>query len=327
MPTTIGSRWALSPGSAEARQADARRRRPPGLGEHPHRRRASRRWTIIQDDGAFSYRVGAIYQFDNGIAPYAELCNLVPAHGRHRREWRTVQAREPASSTRPECNSAARLECLRHACSLRSHAAEPPNPGHPENIKPKETGEVRSRGIEVEGVASFPSGSTSSPPTRFLDAEITVGDPRSKATCLTAFRDHRASFWADYTVPDGRYEASAAVSACAMSAKSFGNDENTFEVPGYSILDAALHYDSGRFGLRLNASNVFDTKYVSSCFVDGGRMLLRRAPRSHRQAHLSLVRMARSVLRPHASLRRPGDRRLSVHVGPDGGGDLLGSRA
>ncbi|TIQ92167.1 MAG: TonB-dependent receptor, partial [Mesorhizobium sp.] len=39
-----------------------------------------------------------------------------------------------------------------------------------------------------------------------------------------------------------------------------------FEVPAATLVDAALHYDWKNMKFQLNASNLFDKQYVSTCF-------------------------------------------------------------
>jgi iron complex outermembrane receptor protein len=36
-------------------------------------------------------------------------------------------------------------------------------------------------------------------------------------------------------------------------------------VPAYTLVDAALRYDMGRYQFSLNASNLFDKRYVAAC--------------------------------------------------------------
>lgn len=40
---------------------------------------------------------------------------------------------------------------------------------------------------------------------------------------------------------------------------------DTVGVPAYTLVDAALRYDVGQYQLSLNASNLFDKRYVAAC--------------------------------------------------------------
>ncbi|TIM60572.1 MAG: TonB-dependent receptor, partial [Mesorhizobium sp.] len=49
---------------------------------------------------------------------------------------------------------------------------------------------------------------------------------------------------------------------------TFGDDANTFKVPAVTLVDAALHYEWRNAELNLNVSNLFDKRYVASCFAE-----------------------------------------------------------
>ena len=51
-----------------------------------------------------------------------------------------------------------------------------------------------------------------------------------------------------------RYQSSAA-----------GASDNSLKVPSYTVYDAGLHYEMPNWRFALNASNLFDRKYVSGC--------------------------------------------------------------
>jgi iron complex outermembrane receptor protein len=53
---------------------------------------------------------------------------------------------------------------------------------------------------------------------------------------------------------------------------SYGDSENTFKVPSYALLDAAVHYDFAGLGsdlegwqLAVNAKNLLDKSFIASC--------------------------------------------------------------
>ena len=88
-----------------------------------------------------------------------------------------------------------------------------------------QTGEIRSRGIELEGVASFDSGLDVTVAYTFLDAEITKSNAESDSgeselgNRPERTPKHSASLWADYTIPEATSPASAPAPACATSAR------------------------------------------------------------------------------------------------------------
>ena len=45
----------------------------------------------------------------------------------------------------------------------------------------------------------------------------------------------------------------------------YGEDANQYLSPSVTLFDASVSYDLGQYRLSVNASNLFDKEYVSSC--------------------------------------------------------------
>ena len=71
---------------------------------------------------------------------------------------------------------------------------------------PFQTGEIRSRGIEVEGVASFDTGLDVKLAYAYIEAEITDDTEGTEGNAPYGVPRHRASVWADYTIHSGVLE-------------------------------------------------------------------------------------------------------------------------
>jgi len=54
---------------------------------------------------------------------------------------------------------------------------------------------------------------------------------------------HTASAWADYTVHDGKLKGFGVGAGARYVGSSWGDTANTLKVPGYTLFDAAVHYD------------------------------------------------------------------------------------
>ena len=83
---------------------------------------------------------------------------------------------------------------------------------------------------------------------------------------------HVASLWSDYTVQEGRFRGLGFGAGIRYIGNSYGNAPNTLFIPGYGLFDALLSYDLAELNprmqgakLMLNASNIADTRYVSTC--------------------------------------------------------------
>lgn len=82
----------------------------------------------------------------------------------------------------------------------------------------------------------------------------------------TTIPRHTIAGWADYTIRDGSmFDGLGAGLGVRYVELSFGNDANTFEVPGAMVFDADVSYERDNLELFVNASNLLDNEYVASC--------------------------------------------------------------
>jgi iron complex outermembrane receptor protein len=130
-----------------------------------------------------------------------------------------------------------------------------------------QTGEVRSRGIELEGVASYDFGLDLIAGYTYLDAEISKSvRPGEQGQRPEQTPQHMASVWAHYTVRGGALHGWGLGAGVRYVGSTWGNIPNTVKVPGYTVADAALHYDWKNARFALNVHNFSDKEYVAAGF-------------------------------------------------------------
>ena len=129
-----------------------------------------------------------------------------------------------------------------------------------------QTGEINSRGIEVEAVASLMAGLDLRAAYTYLDTVVTASNDGLVGKTPYAVSRHRLAVWADYTIKSGTLAGFGIGSGVRYNGPSPGDDANTFEVPSSTLVDAAIHYDWQKFRFAINAKNVFDKEYIASCF-------------------------------------------------------------
>jgi iron complex outermembrane receptor protein len=219
-------------------------------------------------DSAFTGRAGLVYLFDNGLAPYASYSeSFMPQIGtdaagnpfkpEEGRQYEVGLKYQPTG-----WNSFVTVSLF----DLVKQNVLTPDPADPVNSQ-VQTGEIRSRGIELEGVASFDSGLDVTVAYTFLDAEITksnVDGEQGNRPERTA--KHSASLWADYTIPEGDFAGLGAGAGVRYIGPTFGDNLEALELPGYILFDASVHYDWNNFKFALNGSNLADKAYVASCY-------------------------------------------------------------
>ena len=135
-------------------------------------------------------------------------------------------------------------------------------------------GEAHSQGVELEGVASFDNGLNLTGSYTYLNAEVTKSAvPEEVGEPLEYVPEHKATLWADYTVPTGIAKGFGVGGGTRFIGTSFGNSyaaRNTIQVPGYVLFDASIHYTYDKFNFAVNLQNALDKEYVASAFTSGG---------------------------------------------------------
>ena len=219
-------------------------------------------------DKAFSGSAGLLYLADNGLAPYFNYSeSFLPVFGSDR----NGKAFEPETGRQYEVGLKYQPRGSDSFVSvagfdLTRRNVQTPDPVAPD-IASVQTGEQRSRGIEVEAVASLLRKSLNLT-AAYTDQDVkitrsTAGDEGKRPIIVPS---HLASFYADYAFPDGTLAGLGVGAGVRYQGPTFADPANTFKVPGFALVDASLRYDIGPIRLALNANNLFDKRYAGTCF-------------------------------------------------------------
>jgi iron complex outermembrane receptor protein len=231
---------------------------------------------VKNHDQAFTWRGGLNYVFYNGIAPYFSYSeSFIPTAG-------TTSDGQPFDPSRakqyeacvkyvPKDRPVVLTAALYQLTKTKNLTAEPGNV-----LFSVQSGEIRSRGVELEAKAALNANVNLTASYTYTDAEYTE-DTQLKGRTPVEVPKHMASLWSDYTFHE------TALSGVTLGAGvryvgesqglySTGTEQNqNFKVAGYTTVDAALKYDLGRFGLPgstvgVNVNNLFNREYVASCY-------------------------------------------------------------
>jgi len=141
-----------------------------------------------------------------------------------------------------------------------------------------QSGEIRSRGVELEAKAAVNANVNVIASYTYTDAEYTH-DTQLKGRTPVQVPKHMASLWADYTFHETALSGLTVGSGVRYVGESKGlystgpDTNQNFNVAAYTTVDAVVKYDLGRFGLPgssigVNVNNLFDRDYVASCYRD-----------------------------------------------------------
>ncbi len=232
--------------------------------------------TVTKDD-AFTWRAGATYLFDNGLAPYFSYAtSFEPAVGE---SW-DGKTFEPTEGEQYEAGIKFQPEGSDSYVTLSAFHLVQSNiivkdtdPAHDTclpSLCDKQSGESRIRGVELEGKASLSEGLSLTGGYTYLDSEITKSTGKDLGKRLSQVPRHMASLWADYVFQDGPLAGLGLGAGARYTGSTYGDTENRYHIRGYTLFDAAVRYDLGRVGLKgttasLNASNLTDELYVATC--------------------------------------------------------------
>lgn len=221
--------------------------------------------TARRDDSAFTGRAGLVYLSDSGVTPYVSYSqsflpvSTADARGRIL-EPETGRQYEIGVKYQPpggESYVAAALFDLKRRNVVTYDLI---------TFAPTQTGEVRSRGAELEVKLNLLRDFNLLAAYTYQDVEVTKSTAADLGKRPPTIPEQTASLWADYTFAEGPLTGLGLGAGVRHTGYTYGDTRNTFKVPGVTLADAALHYDWGATRLALNANNLFDKEYVASCW-------------------------------------------------------------
>ncbi|OIQ28030.1 MAG: hypothetical protein BM562_13750 [Alphaproteobacteria bacterium MedPE-SWcel] len=233
------------------------------------------------DDTALTGHIGALYTFDNGVAPYISYATSFepvtesplagnpafdPTEGEQIEagvKWLSQDGRFFAQAAIFDITQTG---VLNYNSSLGGY---------------EQTGQIDSQGFEFEGRMELAQGLDVIASYSYLDATV-AESIRSDEVGKTPSRlpGHQASIWANYEMDNG-FGLGAGV---RYIGESQGDGANSFTVPDVTLFDLALSYDFGAgnpslegMKAQVNIRNLTDEFYAASCasvyacFVGTGR--------------------------------------------------------
>jgi iron complex outermembrane recepter protein len=212
---------------------------------------------------SFSGRAGLLYTFDIGLAPYVSYSrSFNPVAG----TTATGELFEPETGQQVEAGLKFQPEGLASTLGLSVFELRRQNFVTTDGaFNQLQIGEVRSRGVELEVITSLLPGLDVLGALSLYDLEITDGADFETGKTPVGSPEFMASLWLDYTFQQGVLAGLGAGAGVRTTGRSFADRTNTLEVPGFTLVDLALHYQRSRWKAGITVSNILDDEYVSSC--------------------------------------------------------------
>ncbi|AOB31969.1 TonB-dependent receptor [Bordetella sp. H567] len=218
-------------------------------------------------DHAFTWRGGLTYRFDNGIAPYASYStSFQPQSGA---DW-NGNPFIPTRGKQYELGIKFQPDAMRSYATVavfdlrQTNVVTPdPDPSHPQASV--QSGEIRSRGLELEAHAELTRELSVIASYAYLDNVVAKANNATQGKHPTGIPKHMASTWADYTIRGGDLNGLGFGAGVRYVGQTYGSADNDLVLPERVLVDAAVHYDTGRWRFALNASNLFNKAYLAYC--------------------------------------------------------------
>jgi len=233
----------------------------------------------------FTGRAGLGYAFDSGFFPYVSYSeSFSPLTGTDitGAQFKPETARQYEVGVKYQAPGSDSYVTLA-AFDLRRQNVLTANPVN--TSFSVQEGEVTSRGIELEGVLRPARGLNLIASYTYNDVEVSKDNPNlagisNKGKAPARVPRHLLSVWADYTLSTGMLDGLTFGGGVRYTGTSYGDAQNTFKVPAYTLVDAMVGYDFGRANASLkglsaavNVRNLTDKYYVAGCFLNNACLL------------------------------------------------------
>lgn len=215
-------------------------------------------------EGKFTWRGGAVYNFENGIAPYLSYStSFVPSAEKDSKgdflkptiaaQWEVGIKYQPTQETLLTLAgfNITQKNLANYQWQTRSY---------------EQIGEVKTKGIEAGLNQQISDKFSVSASYAYLKKQITADkDGSTLGKTQWGVPRHQASLWAKYKF----FNKLTIGAGVRYMGTTFGNNQNDFTVPAYTLYDMLLAYDfMPDLSLQFNAQNLSNKKYVASCAND-----------------------------------------------------------
>ncbi|PKE32747.1 ferrichrome porin FhuA [Rahnella sp. AA] len=230
----------------------------------------------------FTWRGGLNYLFDNGISPYFSYSESFEPTAGATKEGKPF---DPSMGKQYEAGikyipNDRPISLTAAVYQLTKDKNLTVNPA--DAAFSVQSGEIRSRGVELEAKAAINANINVTASYTYTDAKYTH-DTNFEGKRPVEVPANMASLWADYTfhetalsgltVGSGVRYVGASSSFYTTNGVNADKANEAFNVSSYTLVDATVKYDLGRFGLPgssvgVNINNLLDREYVASCYRD-----------------------------------------------------------
>ncbi|AAW87854.1 ferrichrome outer membrane transporter [Aliivibrio fischeri ES114] len=220
----------------------------------------------------FSYRVGALYELESGFSPfisYATSFEPVAGLDAQGNSYKPELGEQVEVGVKYESSDYTKVASASLFNITKSDAmmADPTDAYNPQ----LQIGEIRSRGIELQGQWMISDSWDIAANYTYIDMEITEDDTyNSEGKTPIYVPTHAASLWSNYYIYDGILTGTRISGGLRYVGEMEMDAANTDKVPDYTLADVSIGYELDGISesltgatAQLSATNLFNTEYYS----------------------------------------------------------------
>lgn len=228
-----------------------------------------------RNDYATTGRAGLLYHFDNGLAPYVSYStSFVPSSSSdfYGRSFKPTEGKQSEIGLKYDPVGLDALFTLA-LFNLRETNVATPDPDHA-NFS-VQTGEIRSRGIELDGKINITPAWSVLASWALTDPQVTSANDGSEGKHPVGIARNSAKLWTQYAL-SGPLDGFSIGGGVRYVGSSYATTDNSLKVPAATVYDARLGYQWREWGVALNAANLTNKTYLASCQDNGCEYAMKR---------------------------------------------------
>ncbi|USD40276.1 TonB-dependent siderophore receptor [Vibrio sp. SCSIO 43135] len=208
------------------------------------------------DQNQFSYRVGGLYEFENGVAPFISYATsfepTVSTEGQNYKPEMGEQVEVGVKYMAPDMSKSGSISLF----NIVKSDALMADPLDPWGAK-LQVGELTSRGLEAQGTWFITDALDIAANYTYLDVEVTQDSENGlEGTTPIYIPEHAANLWANYFVYDGALAGTRASAGVRYVGEMQMDATNTQGmVPSYTTVDLSLGYDMSYLSSSLSGAS------------------------------------------------------------------------
>lgn len=215
-----------------------------------------------QRDDVFTGRAGLAYAFDSGVVPYVSYAtSFLPQSGVNAAGEAFVPTRgkQYEAGIKYEPPGGGSLYTL-SVFELTQRNALTPDPSLP--TFSVQTGEIRSRGVELEAKAELARGWDATASATYNQVKVTRSNDVDLGRTPIVTPRRMASLWLNHVVQGGPLAGLGAGLGVRHVGPTYADVRNTLRNGSATYVDAAMNYERGNWRFGLSVNNLFDRETV-----------------------------------------------------------------